>query len=234
MPKEERGQIMKGFVFDETTHTGTFNGVEVPSVTQLVSILFPMGNINEETLKKASDRGTLIHEDIDNFACGFTDECRTQEGNNFIALLTCLDFEVLDSEFEVYFMQGENIVAYGHVDQLLKANSYIYLDEDNTLHIEKEPTFVGGEQVLIKRGAIILNDNKTVAQFDNRKVELQENLYSVCCDSHYQQLNIDNIVGIWVRENKVQLRVLDKRDDKTNRATMLNLVERWKELNEQR
>lgn len=59
------------FEFNETLHKYTVDGVEVPSVTQILSSagLVDYAGISQETLRYAAERGTAVH-----LACQFYDE----------------------------------------------------------------------------------------------------------------------------------------------------------------
>ena len=63
--------------YNEEWHTYRVNGKIVPSVTQLLDD-GSYTNVNEELLKQAQDRGTLIHKEIEMYVkhqeMGFTDE----------------------------------------------------------------------------------------------------------------------------------------------------------------
>ena len=53
------------FVYNEETHEGTYQGQRVPSVTQLVGILFPLSeDIPQDRLENAASHGTLVHDAI--------------------------------------------------------------------------------------------------------------------------------------------------------------------------
>lgn len=227
---------MKDFVFDKENHIGYFKGKVVPSITQLVGILFPMGNIKDEVLNKASERGTKVHEDIDNFNLGLVSACGTKEGKNWVLLMKSLGFVSVASEFEVLYKDDEgNVIAYGHADQLLQAKSYVYLDNTGKLRVEDEPTFEGGETILYAKGDIILNDNKTVSQFDNNKVELQLNLYAIgeienAVDDFYLK-KTSKLIGTWVRDDKAQIRPLNLWEKAKATDTLKGLIEVWKESN---
>ena len=64
--------------FDEATHTYTYLGEVVPSVTQLLKFLpgNDYANVPENVLEKAAARGTAIHEGIEFYLqCGFDEVC---------------------------------------------------------------------------------------------------------------------------------------------------------------
>ena len=67
--------------FDENLHKYTVDGKEVISVTQLLQkhrITPSYDSVDKELLRVASERGTLIHEEVEKWIesgeCGFTEE----------------------------------------------------------------------------------------------------------------------------------------------------------------
>lgn len=86
---------MKDFTFDELKHEYRWGDKILPSVTTILEkTLFntKYENINEETLKKAAERGTIIHKEIENYLTndelGFSSELfnfiQIEEENNLI------------------------------------------------------------------------------------------------------------------------------------------------------
>ena len=68
-------------IFDKENHEYILDGKKLPSVTQILEqTIFAdkYCNIDEEVLKKAADKGTLVHKEIEDYikrdALGFTDE----------------------------------------------------------------------------------------------------------------------------------------------------------------
>ncbi len=47
--------------FEKTTHTYTMDGIKVPSVTQILSVLHSYDGVSERVLNDAADRGTIAH-----------------------------------------------------------------------------------------------------------------------------------------------------------------------------
>lgn len=103
--------------FDEATHTYTDNEKKLISVTQLLKLanLSPdYSFVDEETMKRASERGTLIHKEIEDYIkngeVGFTEELYA-----FIDYLKENDLEPIASELLV----NDDEVA-GTIDLILK------------------------------------------------------------------------------------------------------------------
>lgn len=60
---------VEGLEFEDETHTYTLNGIVIPSVSQVIA---PLSNakysgISERTLAKAADKGTTVHNSIENW-----------------------------------------------------------------------------------------------------------------------------------------------------------------------
>ena len=78
---QERRERTMEIKFDETLHKYTVDGKEVISVTQLLQkhkITPSYDAVDKELLRMASERGTLIHEEVENWIknneTGFTEE----------------------------------------------------------------------------------------------------------------------------------------------------------------
>lgn len=202
------------FNYDEETHSGYVDKVLIPSITQLVGLLFPMpSGIKKEVLEKASSRGTDIHGGIDNYL-KFGVEDEQKQVQDFINLTSVLGLKMVESEFLLLFTDNDNkVVAYGHADQLFKATKKVfgYLEEND----------------------YVLSDNKTVFAFDNKKVALQLNLYSTGYLPNGEKIKVDKLCGLWLRaEEESQYRPLEKKSEKDNRAILLNLVKEWEKIYE--
>ena len=199
------------FTYDKENHKGYVNGKLIPSITQLLAIMFPMGEIPLERLEKASQRGTKVHEDIELFNQGLKEHCSTQEGENYEILANAYGLKVYDSESQVLIADDDGeIIAYGTLDVVFK--------------IDKDTDFA-------TKGELVLSDFKTVAQFINEKVEWQVNFYAL----GYEEINkvrIDKVSGVWLRDDIKQLRLLKKFDKEIVRNKIYELVEEWKKKNE--
>lgn len=58
--------VVPDTIYDDGTHTYYYKNKPIPSVTQLLDDGL-YDNVNEEILKKACERGILIHEEIEHF-----------------------------------------------------------------------------------------------------------------------------------------------------------------------
>lgn len=203
---------MGTFTYDAEKHLGFVDGKLIPSITQLLDLDFPMGNISESVLKQASERGSFIHHDIELYNQGAIERCNTASGVNYQRLVKSFSMGVFDTEKQVLIKdESGEIIAYGTLDIVLAVN------EDN---------------LFAKKGELVLADVKTVSQFNNAKVELQTNMYAF----GYEQMGIakiDKLAGIWVRtnekENIAQIRVFEKYDADKTYKIIVDLVNHWKE-----
>lgn len=221
------------FTYNEQEHKGFYKGKLIPSITQLVALLFPMSdNIKKEVLENACDRGTKVHNDIDNTLSGLQDTCETQEGKNFMKLTESLGLTTLSSEGLLLYEDREgNIIAYGHYDQLWVATQYIVV-RDGKLTTTDLP--LETDTILYHQTNTILSDTKTISQFVDKKVETQLNLYSIgkeLIKGRLEEIEVDNLIGIWVRDDKAQIRPLSLWDKDFTYNFLLKLVREWNEQN---
>ena len=198
------------FTYDKKNHKGYVNGKLIPSITQLLAIMFPMEEIPFDRLEKAANRGTKVHNDIELYNQGLKDHCETKEGKNYEILANVYGLKVYDSEQQLLFADDNGeIIAYGTLDIIFE--------------ITKDTNFA-------KIGELVLGDYKTVAQFEKEKVEWQTNFYAL----GYEETNIckiHKVCGIWLRDDIKQIRPLKKMDHQVVKAKLYELVELWKAKN---
>jgi hypothetical protein len=124
--------------FNEETHTYTLDNKELISVTQLLKLAGVSTDysfVNNEVMKKASERGTLIHKEIEDYIkngeVGFTEELFA-----FIDYLKENDLEPIASELLV----NDDEVA-GTIDLILKnrkTGEIILADIKTTYSVNKD------------------------------------------------------------------------------------------------
>lgn len=122
--------------FDEETHTYTLGGKVLPSVTSILeAVLFhnKYDGVDEETLKLASEKGRLIHKEIEEYVLkdkmGFTEEL-----TNFIDLVNKEKLTLYGSEIKV-----NNDTFAGTIDLLFKYKDKLCLaDIKTTYKLDKE------------------------------------------------------------------------------------------------
>lgn len=111
--------------FDDT-HTYLVDGLIVPSITQILKLKFgnKYAGVNENILKRASEKGTEVHEAIEKY-------CKTgkledlKEVKNFIFLQKHYNFEVLDNEVPIILFKDDEPIAAGRLDMVLKIDGII-------------------------------------------------------------------------------------------------------------
>lgn len=135
--------------FEESTHTYKCDGVIVESVTQLLKRLFPnkYSNISEEVLKKASERGTQIHNSIEAYCKGFDDF--SNEVQDFKFLRKRYGFTPIESEIPIILDFGGKTYA-GRIDLLLEMDGIALADIKTTSTLDKE--YLGYQLNLYKLG----------------------------------------------------------------------------------
>lgn len=211
------------FYYDSENHKGYVGEKLIPSVTQLLEILYPLGNVPAEKLQQASEYGTMVHEDIEMVANGLAD-AQTSEGKNFEKLCALLHLKVIETEKQVLFRIDGEIVAYGTYDGLFECQDYIVIRDKQVVATEY---VLDSDKILYEKGAIILYDNKTVYEFDNAKVGLQTSLYALAETRH-----IDNVAGVWVRKDLCQLRPLHFTKGDNIKIIFNDLLLKWRKENE--
>ena len=111
--------------FDETLHKYTVDGKEVISVTQLLQkhkITPSYDAVDKELLRVASERGTLIHEEVEKWIesgeCGFTEESETicdylfarADENSEIMSEQMVANDIVAGRFDVLYTHAKKLV----------------------------------------------------------------------------------------------------------------------------
>ncbi len=107
--------------FVPETHTYLVDGVIVPSVTEILDKKFrsKYAGIDREVIRKAGERGTLIHDAIERYCKGQYSDI--EEVRNFCFLEKKYGFEVVRNELPVLIDVGDITVA-GRLDLALRMN----------------------------------------------------------------------------------------------------------------
>lgn len=108
----------------DETHTYLVDGIIVPSITQILKIKFgkKYEGIDKEVLTKASEKGTAVHEAIENY-CKTGEVEDLKEVKNFIFLQKQYKFEVLENEVPIILFKNDKPIASGRLDLVLKLNN---------------------------------------------------------------------------------------------------------------
>lgn len=126
--------------YDDESHTYIVDGVIVPSVTQILGVKFgnKYAGVNRSTLERAANRGTAIHEAIENF-CKYGKYSELKELHNFRFLATYYEFRVFENETPIIIAKDGTPIAAGRLDLILdiKGDTAI-ADIKTTATLDKE------------------------------------------------------------------------------------------------
>jgi len=134
---EIKGHILE---YIDSTHTYLVDGVIVPSITQILKSKFgnKYSGIDKDTLTKASEKGTKVHEAIEKY-CKIGEVEDMKEVKNFIFLQKQYKFEVLDNEVPIILFIDNKPVGAGRLDLVLKIGNEVGLgDIKRTSVLDKE------------------------------------------------------------------------------------------------
>lgn len=120
---EIKGHSLEYF---DSEHQYLVDGVCVDSITQILKIKF--GNkydgVNRAVLNRAAEKGTEVHEAIENY-CKHGTESDLVEVKNFKFLQKQYGFEVLDNEVPVILFKDNSPIAAGRLDLVLEMDGKI-------------------------------------------------------------------------------------------------------------
>lgn len=133
------------------THTYLYDGLILPSVTQILGVKYKndYANVPSAVLNNAAKRGTAVHKAIENYNnSGYDDG--SEAVRNFKFLQKQYGFEVLDSELPLVIFKDDMPIACGRLDM--------------TMLID---------------GKTGIADIKTVSTLNKEKIAYQLNLYRI-------------------------------------------------------
>lgn len=114
--------------YNDETHQYFVDGVEVPSVTQLIGKLFPgeYKDVDPSVLAKAAARGTELHQAIEDYEQhGLMSTL--PEFHNYRLLKRDYQFEVVANEQLIYVMDGNQVICAGRLDMVIRINNQLGL-----------------------------------------------------------------------------------------------------------
>lgn len=165
---------IKGGVLEyiDETHTYLYDGVVLPSITQLLKVKFgnKYNGISKETLERAAVQGTAVHKAIEDYEQDKT-ESNLPELRNYKFLKRAYNFECIDNEVPVVLFVDGEAVACGRLD--------LVLQED---------------------GKIGLGDIKRTSALDKNYLAYQLNLYRIAYQQRYGT-QIEFLRGLHLRED---------------------------------
>ena len=165
---------IKGGVLEyiDETHTYLYDGVVLPSITQLLKVKFgnKYNGIPKDRLERASAQGTAVHQAIEDYEQQGA-ESDLPELRNYKFLKKAYKFDCIANEVPVVLFRDDEAVACGRLDLVLTE----------------------GEQ-------IGLGDIKRTSALDKNYLAYQLNLYRIAYQQCYDT-QIDFLRGLHLRED---------------------------------
>ena len=157
----------------DESHTYIFNGVILPSITQILKVKF--GNkylgVSNSTLERAANLGTEVHKAIEDYETKGIENIELKELRNYVFLKVRNNFKCLKNEVPIVLFLDDKPVAAGRVDLILEQN-----------------------------GQVGIADIKRTSTFDKEYVAYQTNLYRIGYQQTYGE-DITFLRGIHLRDN---------------------------------
>ena len=162
----------KTLEFIDETHTYIYDGVIIPSITQILRTRFSKkyNGISKEILSKASERGTEVHKAIEDYETKGIESVH-KELRNYKFLKSRFKFECIQNEIPIVLFKDGKPIAGGRIDLVLKE----------------------GEKVGIA-------DIKRTSTFDKEYVTYQTNLYRIGYQQSYG-IPISFLRGVHLRND---------------------------------
>lgn len=156
----------------DETHTYLYDGVVLPSITQLLKVKFgnKYNNIPKETLERAAEQGTAVHKAIEDYEQGGF-ESALPELRNYKFLKKAYKFECVSNEVPVVLFWNGEAVAAGRLDL-----------------------------VITEGDKLGLGDIKRTSALDKNYIAYQLNLYRIAYQQCYGS-KIDFLRGLHLRED---------------------------------
>lgn len=164
----------------DNEHCYIVDGIIVPSITQILGMKFgsKYANVNRKVLKRASEKGTIVHEAIEQY-CKYGKESDLPEVRNFKFLQRAYKFDVIKNEVPVILSIDGEPVSAGRLDLVIEQ-----IGEDGILY-----------------GKTGIADIKRTSTLDKEYLAYQLNLYRIAYQQCYKT-NIEFLKGIHLRDNK--------------------------------
>lgn len=107
--------------FYSEDHQYLVNGQVVPSITQILHVKFgdKYRDVSQKTLNRAAERGTKIHDDVEQW-CQVGLDSGTEELRNFKFLMKQYGMTVKDNELPVILNVDDKPFAAGRIDLILE------------------------------------------------------------------------------------------------------------------
>lgn len=170
----ESWEIAGGLLeYIDETHTYIYDGVILPSITQILKSKFgnKYNGVSKEVLQKASEKGTEVHQAIEDYEKRSIENANCLELRNYKFLKKHYNFNCIDNEVPIVLFHNGIPVSAGRVDLILE-------DE----------------------GKVGIADIKRTRVFDKEYVAYQTNLYRIGYQQSYDT-EITFLRGIHLRDN---------------------------------
>jgi len=167
--------MIKGRLLEyiDETHTYIYDGVILPSITQILKLKF--GNkyigVSQRTLERASELGTEVHKKIEEYETKGIDDDSCKELHNYKFLKSRYGFKCLQNEIPIVLFLDDKPVSAGRIDLILELD-----------------------------GKVGIADIKRTSVFDKEYVAYQTNLYRIGYQQSYSK-KIEFLRGIHLRDN---------------------------------
>ena len=116
-------------------HVYLFNGVMLPSVTQIIDKKFnDYADVPKDVLNRAAERGTKVHKQIENYCKSGVDDGSTAV-RHFKFLQNQYGFEVLDNEMPLVIFKDDIPVACGRLDMTIEMNGTVGIADIKTCSV---------------------------------------------------------------------------------------------------
>ena len=170
----ESWEIAGGLLeYIDESHTYIFNGVILPSITQILKVKF--GNkylgVSNSTFERAANLGTEVHKAIEDYETKGIENIELKELRNYVFLKVRNNFKCLKNEVPIVLFLDDKPVAAGRVDFILEQN-----------------------------GQVGIADIKRTSTFDKEYVAYQTNLYRIGYQQTYGE-DITFLRGLHLRDN---------------------------------
>lgn len=170
----ESWEVARGLLeYIDESHTYIFNGVILPSITQILKVKF--GNkylgVSNKTLERAANLGTEVHKAIEDYEVRGIENKELKELRNYVFLKVRNNFKCLKNEVPIVLFLDDKPICAGRVDLVLEQN-----------------------------GCKGIADIKRTSVFDKEYVAYQTNLYRIGYQQSYGE-DISFLKGIHLREN---------------------------------
>lgn len=198
----ESWEIAGGLLeYIDESHTYLYDGVILPSITQILKIKFgnKYNGVSKEVLQKASEKGTMVHQSIEDYEKRNIDNPDIKELRNYKFLKKRFGFECLENEIPIVLFLDNKPVCAGRIDLILK-----------------------------EKNQIGVADIKRTSVFDKEYVAYQTNLYRIGYQQCYGT-EISFLRGLHLREDVRKYIALPINEDMSLSLVKKYLEERNKE-----